>query len=58
VRKRWAALIKQLYEADPLLCPKCGATMRIVSFIERDQSKLAPIPIMAGLLSGASFCRW
>ena len=39
-RKRWAALIKQVYEADPMLCPKCGATMRIVSFIERRQSEV------------------
>jgi hypothetical protein len=36
-RKRWAALIKQVYEVDPLLCPKCGATMKIISFIERHQ---------------------
>jgi hypothetical protein len=29
----WAALIKQVYEIDPLACPKCNATMRIVGFI-------------------------
>ena len=27
-RKRWAALIKQVYEVDPLSCPKCGAEMK------------------------------
>jgi len=32
---RWAALIKRVYEVDPLRCPACGATMRIVAFIER-----------------------
>jgi len=37
-RKGWAALIKQVYEADPLTCPKCGATMRMVAFIERHQT--------------------
>jgi hypothetical protein len=31
-RKRWAALIKQVYETDPLLCPKCGGEMKIISF--------------------------
>jgi hypothetical protein len=31
----WAALIKKVYETDPLLCPKCGGRMRIVSFLER-----------------------
>ena len=36
-RKRWAALLQQVYEVDPLLCPKCGATMKIISFIERHQ---------------------
>ena len=29
----WAALIKQVYEVDPLLCDKCGATMKIVAFL-------------------------
>ena len=33
-RLTWAALIKCVYEVDPLKCPKCGAEMRIVSFIE------------------------
>lgn len=38
-RMRWAALIKRVYEIDPLLCPKCGGTMKIVPFIEkRDQA--------------------
>ena len=27
-RKRWAALIKQVYEIDPLSCHKCGAEMK------------------------------
>lgn len=39
-RKRWAALIKQIYEVDPLVCPKCGAQMKIISFIERHQRQL------------------
>ena len=37
-RKRWAALIKQVYEIDPLSCPKCGAEMKIVAFIEGRQT--------------------
>jgi hypothetical protein len=32
-RKGLAALIKQVYEADPLCCPKCGSAMKIISFI-------------------------
>jgi len=34
-RMTWAALIKAVYEVDPLKCPKCGGTMRIISFIEK-----------------------
>jgi hypothetical protein len=35
-RMTWAALIKCVYEVDPLKCPKCGGEMKIVSFIEED----------------------
>jgi hypothetical protein len=33
-RKNWARLIQKIYKVDPLLCPKCKGTMRIISFIE------------------------
>ena len=33
-RKNWAWLIQKIYEVDPLTCPQCRGTMRIVSFIE------------------------
>ena len=33
-RKSWAALIRLVYESDPLLCPKCGTQMKIVSVIK------------------------
>ncbi len=36
-RMAWAALIKCVYEVDPLKCPKCGGTMPIISFIEKNQ---------------------
>ncbi|MBM3712683.1 MAG: IS91 family transposase, partial [Actinobacteria bacterium] len=32
--KSWARLIKKIYEVDPLTCPKCGGSMRIIAFIE------------------------
>lgn len=35
-RMTWAALIKAVYEVDPLKCPKCGGTMKIVGFIEEE----------------------
>lgn len=37
-RKGWAALIKKVYESDPLCCPKCGSAMMIIAFIERHQT--------------------
>jgi hypothetical protein len=30
---RWAQLIRKVWQEDPLLCPRCGGTMRIISFI-------------------------
>ena len=33
LRRRWASLIRRVYEVDPLVCPRCGAEMRVVSFI-------------------------
>ena len=29
----WAALIKRVFELDPLLCPRCGSAMTIRAFI-------------------------
>ena len=37
-RMSWAALLKCVYEIDPLKCPKCGGTMKIISFIEKRQT--------------------
>jgi hypothetical protein len=37
-RSRWSALIRKVYEVDPLKCPECGGEMKFISFIEkRDQ---------------------
>jgi hypothetical protein len=36
-RMTWAALIKSVYEVDPLECPNCGGRMKIISFIEKCQ---------------------
>jgi len=36
-RRRWAMLIKKIYHADPLRCPRCGGTMKIIAVIEARQ---------------------
>ncbi len=33
LRRRWANLIRRVYEVDPLVCPRCGGEMHVVSFI-------------------------
>jgi len=33
-RKSWAQLIYQIYEVDPLLCPKCGSRMKFIAFVQ------------------------
>ena len=30
----WAKMIRKVYEVDPLLCPRCGVQMRVISLIE------------------------
>jgi hypothetical protein len=35
LKQESARLIKHVYEADPLLCPQCGGSMRIIAFIEQ-----------------------
>jgi len=35
VRRSWARLIRQVYEVDPLLCPRCGGTMKVIAVLER-----------------------
>ena len=38
----WALLIARIYEVLPLLCPRCGAPMRLIAFITL-QSQLTRI---------------
>ena len=33
-RKNWARLIQKIYNVNPLLCPKCSGSMRIISLID------------------------
>jgi hypothetical protein len=34
-RRSWARLIRQVYEVDPLVCSRCGGTMKVIAVIER-----------------------
>ena len=48
----WAALIQRVYETDPLICPRCGSKMKIISFIETRQRDVIE-KILRGHQSGA-----
>ena len=37
LRRRWANLIRRVYQADPLICPKCQSKMRIIAFINQPE---------------------
>jgi len=43
-RYLWAMLLARLFESQPLVCPNCGADMRIIAFI----TDAAPIDIRFG----------
>ena len=45
---KWRELIKKVWEADPLLCPRCQKGMRIVSLID-DQAVIERILRHLGL---------
>lgn len=34
--RRWARLIAKVYEVDPLVCPRCRGSMKLVSLITED----------------------
>jgi len=41
IKKRkmsWSALIRKVYEVDPLRCPDCGGEMKVISFIDKCQA--------------------
>ena len=33
-RKNWARLIQKVYEIDPLICPECQGTMKVIGSIK------------------------
>ena len=34
----WALLLARIYEVFPLICPKCGGTMKIIAFIDEGEA--------------------
>jgi len=44
LKQRWGQLSKKVYEADPLLCPRCGGAMRILALMDQPEvlEKIVP----------------
>ncbi len=40
--KKWPELIKKVWEADPLLCPKCHKEIRIVALMDDKTAFIRP----------------
>ncbi len=66
-RRRWAELLRRIFEVEPLECPRCGQTMRIVAFITEPQvidrildtaDGEAPFPRPARASPDGSRCGW
>jgi hypothetical protein len=38
--KGWAEMIRKVYEVDPMVCPQCGATMKVIHLSPRDPHRL------------------
>jgi len=36
-RENWARLVQKIYNVDPLLCPNCSGSMKVIAFIEDDE---------------------
>ena len=41
--RSWARLIKKIYEIDPLVCPKCGSSMKIKAFVTEPKEVARPM---------------
>jgi hypothetical protein len=39
--QNWAMLIKRVYEVDPMVCPQCGQSMTVISFIQPPQAEVS-----------------
>ena len=52
-RANWARLIRKVFEADPLVCLKCGSAMRVIAVIDRE-GPIRRILSHLGLLTGGS----
>jgi len=54
--KCWAEMIRKVYEVDPMVCPQCGATMKVIAFLTDGSIFCANTWCSGGIALGKS-CR-
>ena len=42
-RRRWAELLRRIFEVDPLRCPRCGGARRIITFLTEPAAGDLPV---------------
>ncbi len=58
-RRRWAALIKHVWKVDPLVCPRCGRRLKIISFPHARRPPMTALrPANRILVSSATSATW
>jgi hypothetical protein len=52
-KRGWTRLIKQVYEADPLICPRYGGPMRTIASIEQPTviEKILSVPVLLQIVT-------
>jgi len=56
LRRRWALLIRRLYQVDPLVYPRCRGVMRVVSFITQPRLSRRILKHLAGRATRRVVC--
>lgn len=60
-KKKWAQLIRQVFEVDPMQCPVCGGKMKVISIIYKKdvvQKILEHLNLWEQDLSPPEYERW
>jgi len=46
-----------VYEVDPIICPKCGGTMKVVAFLSKSGGEVCMNSAATGLADGSRVAR-
>ncbi len=43
-RRRWAELLRRIFEIEPLACPRCGQTISLITYAAPQLQGTVPVP--------------